>query len=108
MNSINRRVFIVQVAVSGAALAATRIRANAKKLTNAEPQAMALGYREVSKTVDGGKQPNHSATQTCKNCKNCKNCMILKGTGPEGGTCHLFNARLLAGNGWCSHWGAKG
>ena len=54
MNSINRRVFIVQVAVSGAALAATRIRANAKKLTNAEPQAMALGYREVSKTVDGG------------------------------------------------------
>ena len=54
MNSLNRSVFIMQVAVGGAALAAKRTRANTKKLTDAEPQAMALSYREDSKTVDAG------------------------------------------------------
>lgn len=102
MNPTNRRTFMMQVAVSGTALAACRAEAEVKKLTETEPQALALGYREDTKTVDAGKYPKHAATQTCKNC------MIFKGTGADGGSCHLFGSRILSGNGWCSQWAAKG
>lgn len=103
MSHPTRRVFAIQlVAAAGASLAASHATAQARKLTEAEPDAVALGYREETRNVDSKKFPRHSPNQTCTNCT------IWKGKGADGGTCHLFGSRLLSGNGWCSQWVAKG
>jgi High potential iron-sulfur protein len=102
MTSNTRRVFMLQVASAGTALAASPAWAQGKKLEENEPQAMALGYKDDTRTVDAKKFPKHSSSQTCTNCT------IWRGKGADGGHCHLFGNRVLSGNGWCSQWVAKG
>jgi hypothetical protein len=102
MTATTRRVFVLHLAATGAALAAGQASAQARKLTESEPDAVALGYREDTRSVDSKKFTRHNPSQ------NCTNCMIWKGKGSDGGTCHLFGSRLLSGNGWCSQWAPKG
>jgi hypothetical protein len=102
MTLIPRRVFMMQVATAGTAMVAGSAWAQGKKLEENEPQAMALGYRDDTRTVDVKKFAKHNVNQ------NCTNCTIWRGKGADGGHCHLFGNRLLSGTGWCSQWVAKG
>jgi hypothetical protein len=102
MTPKNRRVFALHLAASAAALVAGTASAQAKRLAESDPQAVALGYREDSRNVDAKKFPRHAPTQ------NCTNCTIWISKGAEGGNCHLYGSRLLSGTGWCSQWVAKG
>jgi High potential iron-sulfur protein len=97
----NRRVFMLQVVTAGATLAAAPAMAQSRKLEEAEPQAMALGYKDESRMVDAKRFPKHNPAQTCANCT------IWIGKDANGGKCHVFGNRLLSGNGWCSQWVAK-
>ncbi|HSI60568.1 MAG TPA: high-potential iron-sulfur protein [Ideonella sp.] len=96
-----RRIFMMSVAATGAALTATRSLAQAK-LDEKDPQAVALGYVADTAKADAKKYPNHAAAQTCNNC-------ALWQSKPTDamGNCPLFAGKQVAAKGWCSAWAKK-
>jgi anaerobic selenocysteine-containing dehydrogenase len=96
-----RRVFLMTVAASGAALATT---AQAQALLDEkDAQAVALGYVADAKRVDAKKYPKYAAGQVCSNCA------LYQGKAADKvGGCPLFGAKQVAGPGWCSAWAKKG
>jgi len=95
-----RRVFLMTLAASGAALA-TGAQAQAM-LDEKDAQAVALGYVADAKRVDVKKFPKFVAGQNCTNCA----LFVGKPTDKAGG-CPLFPGKLVAGPGWCSAWAKK-
>jgi len=92
-----RRVFLMTLAASGAALAT---RAQAQALVDEKnPQAVALGYVADAKRVDVKKFPKFVAGQ------NCTNCALYQGKATDKAAgCPLFAGKQVAGPGWCSAW----
>ncbi len=81
-----RRVFLMTLAASGAALAT---HAQAQSLVDEkDSQAVALGYVADARRVDVKKFPKFAAGQNCANCA-------------------LFQGKLIAANGWCTAWAKK-
>ncbi len=103
MSQSNRRVFLLQVAAAGTALAATRAHAQPARVDEKDPQAVALGYVHDTTKADKKKFPKHSNDQKCTNCALYQG----KATDPWGG-CPLFGTKQVAGPGWCSAWAKKG
>jgi len=95
-----RRVFLLTLAVSGAALAT---RALAQVLVDEKgPQAAALGYVAEAKRVDVKKYPRFAAGQ------NCASCALYQGkAGDQAGGCPLFAGKQVAAAGWCGAWAKK-
>jgi hypothetical protein len=102
MSHTPRRVFMMQVVAASTTLIAGSAFAQAKKLVETDPDAVALGYKEDSANVDGKKFPKHQPSQ------NCTNCMIWRNKGADAGSCSVFGNRSLSGKGWCSQWVKKG
>ncbi len=98
--SVPRRVFLMTLAASGAALA-TGVQVQAM-LDEKDPQAAALGYVADAKRVDTKKFPKFAAGQVCTNCALFQG----KPTDKAGG-CPLFAGKQVAGPGWCSAWAKK-
>jgi hypothetical protein len=98
---VPRRVFLMTLAASGAALA-TSAQAQAM-VDEKDPQAAALGYVADAKRVDVKKYPKYAAGQVCTNCALFQG----KATDQAGG-CPLFAGKQVAGPGWCSAWAKKG
>ena len=96
-----RRVFLMTLAASGAALAAS---AQAQALVDEkDAQAAALGYVADAKRVDVKKYPKFAAGQICANCA------LYQGKATDkAAACPLFAAKQVAGAGWCSAWAKKG
>jgi hypothetical protein len=102
MKQTNRRVFMMQVALGGTALATQQAMAQAM-VNDKDPQAAALGYASDSTKVDDKKFPKHAATQKCSNCA------LFQGKATDAaGACPLFAGKQVAGNGWCSAYAKKG
>ena len=95
-----RRVFLMTLAASGAALAAS---AHAQALVDEkDAQAAALGYVAEAKRVDVKKYPKFAAGQ------NCASCALYQGKpADKAGGCPLFGAKQVAAAGWCSAWAKK-
>jgi hypothetical protein len=95
-----RRVFLMTLAASGAALAT---RAHAQALVDEkDAQAAALGYVAEAKRADAKKYPKYAAGQ------NCANCALYQGKATDkAGACPLFAGKQVAGTGWCSAWAKK-
>ena len=97
---LHRRVFLMTLAASGAALA-TGARAQAM-VAETDAQAAALGYVADTKRADAKKYPKHTAAQ------NCTNCALYQGKATDkAGGCALFPGKQVAGPGWCSAWAKK-
>ena len=95
-----RRVFLMTLAATGAALA-TGAQAQAL-LDENDAQAVALGYVADAKRVDVKKFPKFVAGQ------NCINCALYQGKPTDkAGGCPLFPGKQVAGAGWCSAWAKK-
>jgi hypothetical protein len=95
-----RRVFLMTLAASGAALA-TRAQAQAL-VDEKDAQAAALGYVAEAKRADGKKFPKYAAGQ------NCTNCALYQGKATDkAAACPLFAGKQVAGAGWCSAWAKK-
>ncbi len=95
-----RRVFLMTLAASGAALA-TGVHAQAL-LDEKDAQAVALGYVADAKRVDAKKYPKYAAGQVCTNC------VLYQGKATDtAGGCPLFAGKQVAGPGWCSAWAKK-
>ena len=95
-----RRVFLMTLAASGAALA-TQAQAQAL-VDEKDAQATALGYVADAKRADAKKYPKYAAGQ------NCANCALYQGKATDkAGACPLFAGKQVAGAGWCSAWAKK-
>ena len=68
MSITNRRVFLMQVAACGSVLTVAGAQAQAVKLDEKDPQAVALGYVADSAKADNKKFPKHAVDQKCNNC----------------------------------------
>ncbi len=103
MNS--RRHFLYKLAISAAAPAAllaqdTPAPAPATppvKLDEADPVAVALGYKMDTTKVDAVKYPQHKPEQ------HCSGCALVTPGAPAGDfiPCTAFQGKLVAANGWC-------
>ncbi len=95
-----RRVFLMTLAASGAALTAG---AQAQALLDEkDAQAAALGYVADAERVDVKKYPKFAAGQ------NCTSCALYQGKATDkAGGCPLFAGKQVAGAGWCSAWAKK-
>ena len=101
MSQSNRRVFLMQIAAAGTALAASQVHAQAK-LDEKDPQAVGLGYVADSTKADSKKFPKHAVDQKCSNCG------LYQGKATDAfGGCPLFGTKQVAGAGWCSAWVKK-
>jgi formylmethanofuran:tetrahydromethanopterin formyltransferase len=98
--TIERRVFLLTVAASASAVAAS---ARAQALVDEkDAQAQALGYVADARKVDTKKYPKFAAGQ------NCINCSLYQGKATDkAAACALFPGKLVAGAGWCSAWVKK-
>ena len=105
MSSTNRRVFMLQVAAGGSALALTNVaHAQAAAMVNEkDAQAVSLGYAADSTKVDAKKFPKHAATQLCSNCA-----LYTGKAGEAAGPCGIFPGKQVAAKGWCSAYAKKG
>ena len=98
----NRREFIVQVSLGGSALFAGSAFAQGAMVADADPQAVALGYKADGTKTDKTKFPKYAADQKCSNCALYQG----KATDKSGG-CPLFAGKQVAGAGWCSAYAKK-
>ena len=97
---LQRRVFLMTVAASSAALG-TLAHAQAM-VDEKDAQAAALGYVADAKRVDTKKYPKFVAGQ------NCTNCALYQGKpSDKAAGCPLFAGKQVAGPGWCSAWAKK-
>jgi hypothetical protein len=104
--SNNSRRRFIKIAVLGAAsapllggLAMAPAAANLPALTEDDPTAAALGYREDTTTVDAAKYPNHTNEQNCLNC-NLHQPAQADGRLP----CSIFPGKSVNAKGWCAAW----
>ncbi|HEU4351112.1 MAG TPA: high-potential iron-sulfur protein [Burkholderiales bacterium] len=73
-----------------------------KRVSEGEPQAQGLGYKEDVAKVDQAKFKNYQPGQTCANCN------FFKGKSADAwGPCDIFSAREVSAKGWCSAWAKK-
>jgi len=97
---VSRRVFMMTLAASGAALA-TGASAQAM-VDEKDAQAGAIGYVAEASRADAKKYAKYAAGQ------NCANCALYQGkAGDKAGGCPLFAGKQVAAAGWCSAWAKK-
>ena len=102
MSQTTRRTFMFRVAAGGTLLAASQTQAQAVKLDEKDPQAVALGYSADTNKVDAKKYPKHAKDQKCNNCG------LFQGKPADAvGGCPLFGTKQVANGGWCSAWVKK-
>lgn len=103
MHTANRRIFLIQAAVTGGALMGHQaLMAQTAMVSPKDPQAVALAYVEDSAKVDGKKHPRHAATQLCSNCQ-----LYTGKAGSASGPCGVFPGKQVAAKGWCSAYVKK-
>lgn len=103
-----RRTFFMQSLTCASALSVLAMTNTAHAqapaaVSEADPQAMALGYKTDGSKTDAKKYPNHAASQSCGGC------VLFQGkAGDDTGSCAVFANKLVASKGWCSAWTRKG
>lgn len=105
-----RRRFLKVMAIGAAAapvagsilLSSTATAADLPELDEADPTAMALGYKADASQVDASKFPQHQAGQTCAGCRYYQ----AKGDAATG-PCAIFPGKAVHAKGWCSAFAAK-
>lgn len=79
--------------------------AEPRKLSESDPVATALGYKNDASQVDVAKYPKRAGTEGQKQF--CHNCAQFTGGDAEWGKCNIFPQGLVSHNGWCNSWVQK-
>ncbi len=99
---MTRRTFVIHSLTSSMLVATSNIvLAQAAKVSEADPQAVALGYKENASKVDKTKFPKYVVGQACSNCQ------LYQGPATGVGACPLFSGKTVAGSGWCTAYAKK-
>ena len=72
-------------------------------VADADPQAVALGYKSDATKADKAKYPKYAAGQACSNCA-----LYQGAAGSASGACPLFAGKQVAAKGWCSAYAKRG
>lgn len=72
------------------------------RVDEAEPVAVALGYKHDASAIDPAKQQRYQAGQSCRSC------IQWKGSDSDDwGPCGIFPNKLVNANGWCTTYVRK-
>lgn len=98
-----RRQFVLTAVPATALLLGARVAsAQAAKLEESDPAAVALGYKMDATKVDAKKFPTYKAGNVCSNCQ------LYSGKANDAtGPCAAFGGKLVSAKGWCSAWAKK-
>lgn len=99
-----RRTFVIGAAGVISILASSRFTfaQGTASLSEADPQAQALGYKADASKVDKAKFPKYGVNQMCSSCQ------LYQGKPNDAaGPCPLFPNKAVAAKGWCSAWAKK-
>ena len=100
-NMSTRRQFMMTLVPAAAVLtAATGARAQAAKIDEKDPAAVALAYKHDATKVDAKANPTYKAGN------NCLNCQFYQGKDAWG-ACPMVGGKRVAGKGWCKVWAKK-
>jgi hypothetical protein len=103
MTPFNRRTFLLSAAAcTAAATSRARAQTAAAKVEEADPQAVALGYKHDTTKVDEKKFPKHTKDQKCANCQ-----LFLAKPTEAWGPCAVFGGKQVSASGWCNSWVKK-
>ncbi|MEC5404085.1 high-potential iron-sulfur protein [Paraburkholderia sp. MPAMCS5] len=97
----SRRHFLLLSVSAGSSLVLARVAFadSGAKLSEGDPQALALGYKEDASKVDTAKFSQYAAGQTCGTCS------LFQGKATDAyGGCTLFGDKQVATRGWCSSY----
>ncbi|HEX7685145.1 MAG TPA: high-potential iron-sulfur protein [Trinickia sp.] len=100
----SRRTFLITSlgAASALALASRQALADAPRVTESDPTAIALGYKMDATKVDKAKYPKYAAGEMCSNCQ------FFQGKPTDAfAPCPMFGGKQVAGKGWCSAYSKK-
>ncbi len=92
-------------AVIAIPLAGRLAHAEAEKLAEDDPTALALGYKHDASEVDTEAYPKRAGEEGAKQF--CSNCQLYAGGDAEWGACPIFGGKLVSANGWCNSWVPK-
>jgi hypothetical protein len=104
---LSRRTMCALMGAASAAVAlgglpAVALAADLPHLTEADPTATAMGYKEDSTKVDAKKFANHKPDQVCSKCK-----YYTGDAAAAFGPCQIFAGKDVNSKGWCQVWAAK-
>jgi hypothetical protein len=101
----SRRTFLITslgVASTFALSSRQALAADAPKVTEADPTAQALGYKQDATKVDKARYARYEPGQACGNCS------LFQGkAGDAWGGCPMFGGKQVASTGWCSAYNKK-
>ncbi|MDY7577826.1 high-potential iron-sulfur protein [Herbaspirillum sp. RTI4] len=100
---LTRRSFLNALPASVLALGIARnATAQAAKLAETDPTAVALGYKADATKVDIKKAPAYVSGRVCSGCQ------LYQGKAGEAtGPCGAFGGKLVSAKGWCVAWVKK-
>lgn len=98
-----RRQFMMTLVPAAAALTAvTGARAQAAKVDEKDPAAVALNYKHDATKVDAKKYPTYKAGAACGNCQ------FYQGKPADAWAgCPLLAGKQVNGKGWCTGYAKK-
>ena len=100
-NMSTRRQFMMTLVPAAAVLtAATGARAQAAKIDEKDPAAVALAYKHDATKVDAKANPTYKAGN------NCANCNFYQGKDAWG-ACPMVGGKQVNAKGWCKVWAKK-
>ena len=71
-------------------------------VSESDPQAQALGYKDDASKVDKKKFTNFKEGELCSNCQH-----FSGKSGEQWGPCAIFPGKQVNAKGWCSAWQKK-
>lgn len=113
----NRRQFIKKCFFAGAAVLALPALRSKELILSAiadeklvplsekDPMAVSLGYKDDAKKVDTKKFPKRAGPEGEKQL--CDNCMFYTEVDKKKGKCQIFPGKTVAAKGWCNTWAKK-
>jgi hypothetical protein len=101
-----RRIVLKSISVVTAVTAAgipISAFAALQKVSESDPQAVSLGYKDDTTKVDQAKFSNHTKSQVCSGCQFFDQTKMSGQVGP----CSIFGGKGVAAKGWCSAYMKK-
>ena len=98
----NRRTFLSSLPAGAALLGFGTASAAAPILSEADPTAIALGYRSDAGKVDAKKYQAYVPGRRCADCQ-----LYAGKTTDANGACSAFGGKIVSAKGWCMAWVKK-
>ncbi|HEY3599507.1 MAG TPA: high-potential iron-sulfur protein [Paraburkholderia sp.] len=102
MKASRRTFLITSIGVASTLALSREAFADAPKVSESDPTAQALGYKQDATKVDKTRNAKYVAGEECDNCS------FFQGKPTDAwAPCAMFAGKQVAGKGWCSAYNKK-